>query len=64
MVEVHHFKIWNILTDKWEFPAAKRTAENIAELKGEIIFGTAEEIDLSQLDELDRYFPPEEKTHA
>ena len=57
MIEVHHFKVWNIHTDKWEFPSSKRTAENIKKLKGEIIFGTAEKIDLSQLDEDDRFFP-------
>jgi hypothetical protein len=40
-----------------EFPPSKRTAESIAELKGQIIPDTAEEVFAHQLDSHGRYFP-------
>jgi hypothetical protein len=57
MVRVHHFKVWNIHKGDWEIPPSKRTAESIAELKGQIIPDTAEEIDQMQIDNHGRYFP-------
>jgi hypothetical protein len=57
MVQVHHFKVWNNNKGDWEIPSSKRTAESIAKLKGEIIPDTDEEIHVTQLDSLGRYFP-------
>jgi hypothetical protein len=57
MIEVHHFKVWNIHKGDWEIPPSKRTAESIVELKGKIIPGTAEEVFTHQLDNHGRYFP-------
>ena len=57
MVQVHHFKVWNISKGDWEIPPSKRMAESIAELKGQIIPDTAEEIDSTKLDGQGRYFP-------
>ena len=57
MVQVHHFKVWNINKGDWEIPPSKRTAESIAELKGHIIPDTAEEVSSLQLDDQGRYFP-------
>lgn len=37
MIEVHHFRVWNDEMKHWERPPAKRSAEAIAELKGEIV---------------------------
>ena len=56
-VTVHHFKVWNTAKQDWEFPPSKRTAEGIIELAGQIIPGTAEEIEWTQLDGQGRYFP-------
>jgi hypothetical protein len=55
MVQVHHFKVWNINKGDWEIP--KRTAESIAELKGHILPNTGVEVDPTQLDDQGRYFP-------
>jgi hypothetical protein len=57
MVEVHHFKVWNIHKSDWEIPPSKRTAESIAQLKGQLIPGTGEKIDPSELDDQGRFFP-------
>jgi len=40
---------------------SKRTAENIAFLKHTIIEGTAETVDASLLDDLGRFFPPNQR---
>lgn len=58
MIEVHHLKIRNIQTGDWEIPQSKRTAEAIAEAKGEIIPDTMEMVFLAMLDSEGRYFPP------
>ena len=42
MVQVHHFKVWNSQKGDWEIPRSKRTAESIDELKGQVIWDTAE----------------------
>jgi hypothetical protein len=56
-VTVHHFKVWNTAKQDWEFPPSKRTADGIVALNGQIIPDTAEEIELTQLDDQGRYFP-------
>ena len=58
MIEVHHFKIWNDQMKHWEKPPAKRSAEAIAEIKGEIVPDTGEMVFKAQLDVEGRYFPP------
>ena len=58
MVEVHHFKVWNITKGDWEIPPSKRTAEAIAEAKGVIIPETMEMVYQAMLDSQGRYFPP------
>lgn len=57
MVEVYHFKVFNIHKGDWEIPPSKRTRESISELKGEIIPDTAEEVAATKLDSQGRYFP-------
>ena len=57
MVTVHHFKVWNHTKADWEIPPSKRTAQSIAEARGEIILDTAEEIDPALIDGFGRYFP-------
>jgi hypothetical protein len=57
MIEVHHFKVWNIAKGDWEIPPSKRTAESIAEAGGKIIPDTAEEVDPALIDGHGRYFP-------
>jgi len=58
MIEVHHFKVWNSEMKHWEIPPSKRTAEAIAEAKGEIIPDTMEMVFRAMLDSEGRYFPP------
>ena len=58
MVEVHHFRVWNITKGDWEIPPSKRTANNVADLKGQIIPNTSEEIYFQKLDTHGRFFPP------
>jgi hypothetical protein len=57
MIDVHHYKVWNINTGDWEYPAYKRTAEAITELKGEIIPDTGQMVFRIMLDSQGRYFP-------
>lgn len=57
MVQVYHFKVLNSTNGLWEIPPSKRTAENIAELNGEIVADTVEEVDLALIDGEGRYFP-------
>jgi hypothetical protein len=57
MIDVHHFKVWNINTGDWEYPPYKRIAEAVAEAKGEITPETMEMVFLSMLDSEGRYFP-------
>lgn len=58
MIEVHHFKVLNSRTGEWETSRAKRTAEDIATLKGEIIADTGQMVFRVLLDTEGRYFPP------
>ncbi|HEV7736965.1 MAG TPA: hypothetical protein VGO47_06280 [Chlamydiales bacterium] len=58
MVEVHHFRVWNITKGDWEIPPSKRTAHNVADLKGQIIPNTSEIIHSKMLDTQGRFFPP------
>ena len=57
MVEVYHFKVWNIHKGDWEVPPSKRTAGGILEAKGEIIPDTAEDVDPTLIDSQGRFFP-------
>jgi hypothetical protein len=57
MIEVHHFRVWNQLTGDWVSPPSKRSAEAIAELKGEIIPDTGQMVFKAMLDSEGRYFP-------
>jgi hypothetical protein len=58
MVTVHHFRVWDFANDRWVYPPLKSSAERIKnEARGEIIPDTAEEVDLSDLDEHGRYDP-------
>jgi hypothetical protein len=50
MVEVHHFKVRNSKTDNWDTPPCKGTAEDIGELKGELIPDTMEMVFKARLD--------------
>jgi hypothetical protein len=61
MIEVHHFKVWNINMGDWQIPLSKRTAESIDELKGQIIWDTAEEVEFAELDDQGRYFPARDR---
>jgi hypothetical protein len=58
MIEVHHFKIRNPKTGNWDVPPCKRTADDIAKLKGELIPDTMEMVFKAMLDSEKRYFPP------
>lgn len=57
MIEVHHFKIWNAELKHWVEPPSKRSAEAIAELKGEIVPDTGQMVFKAMLDSEGRYFP-------
>lgn len=57
MIEVHHFKVWNDEMKHWEEPPSKRSAEAIAELKGEIVPDTGQMVFKAMLDSEGRYFP-------
>ena len=63
MIEVHHFKVWDTEREHWETPPAKRSAEAIAELKGEIIPETGQMVFKAMLDLDGRYFPPDHKAN-
>jgi hypothetical protein len=58
MIEVHHFKVRNVNSGAWDIPPSKRTVEDIAKLKGEIIPDTMEMVFKAMLDSEGRYFPP------
>lgn len=57
MTVVHHFRVWNPSADAYVTPERKSPAERIERVRGEIIPGTAELVDRSQLDDFDRYDP-------
>jgi hypothetical protein len=61
IIEVHHFRVWNNELKHWEKPPSKRSAEDIAKLKGEIIPDTGQMVFKAMLDSEGRYFP--EKSH-
>lgn len=57
-VTVHHFKVYDAVTDSWIVPPRKSPAERIEGIRGAIIIpGTAEEVDRAALDDQDRYDP-------
>ena len=58
MVTVHRFKVWDIRTGDYVVQPLKSPAERIKQVGGEIIPGTAEEVDPSALDGEGRYGGP------
>ena len=56
MVTVHHYRSWDPYKEEWFYPPYKMSADRIRE-RGEIIPGTAEEVDQSQIDAHGRYHP-------
>lgn len=54
---VHHFRVWDPYKEEWFHPSHKSTERVIRQDRGEIIPGTAEEVDPSQLDAQGRYVP-------
>jgi len=54
---VHQFKVWDPELDEYLFPPLKSTVERIKEIGGEIITGTAEEVDASKIDKEGKYHP-------
>ncbi|WP_156648004.1 hypothetical protein [Methylobacterium sp. Leaf88] len=58
MVTVHHFRVWDAAKDEWVYPPLKSPESRIRdEARGEILPGTAEDVDASTLDEFGRYDP-------
>jgi len=57
-IEVHRYWWFDPTAGESKVQPSKRTAENINQIGGEIIPGTAETVDASQLDEQGRYYPP------
>ncbi|KQT84995.1 hypothetical protein ASG51_02750 [Methylobacterium sp. Leaf465] len=63
MVTVHHFRVWDVAKDEWVYPPLKSPEDRIRDVaKGEVIPGTAEEVESSQLDEHGRYDPSKSQT--
>jgi hypothetical protein len=58
MVTVHHYEVWDINRSDWVTQPFKGTAERVREVKGRIIPGTAEEVDVSAVDSYGLYHPP------
>lgn len=58
MVTVHHFKVWNQRNGRYVVQPFKRTADGIQGIRtAEIIPGTAEEVELADLDANGRFNP-------
>jgi len=60
-VTVHSFRVYDPYKDDWYYPPRKSPAEQIRRIRGEIVPGTAEEVDSSQLDAEGRYNPSQSK---
>ncbi|MBZ0262989.1 MAG: hypothetical protein K8F90_20575 [Hyphomicrobiales bacterium] len=58
MIEVHHYKVLNLETGSKEIADCMRTAEAIAELKGEVVPESEQLVFQGMLDSEGRYFPP------
>lgn len=56
-VLVYHFRVYDGINDKIIVPVRKSTAPRIAKIRGEIIQGTGEVVDVTALDEDGRYDP-------
>ena len=56
-VTVYHFRVYDGINDVHIVPIRKSTAPRIARVNGEIIPGTAEDVDITSLDDHDRYDP-------
>jgi hypothetical protein len=57
MVTVHYFRVYDVVHDRMVTQALKSPAERIKRIGGEIIPGTAEEVEDEDLDEHGRYAP-------
>ncbi len=57
MVTVYHFKVWDQQRGEHIIQPLKSPADRILEIGGEIILGTAENVDVSALDSEGRYGP-------
>lgn len=64
MISVHHFKVLNRETGDWEISDCMRTAEAIAELKGEIMSESEQLVFQGMLDSEGRYFPPKYRNNG
>jgi hypothetical protein len=63
-IKVYQFKVWDNAMGRWMLDPFKRPMERIKEIpRSEIIHGTEEEIDASELDEHGRS-PPSSNTPA
>jgi DNA-binding cell septation regulator SpoVG len=62
-VTVHHFRVYDGIKDVFIVPVRKSTADRIARIRGEIIQGSAEQVDAAALDQHERYDPrpPEDR---
>ena len=56
-VTVHHFRVYDVINDAYVIPIRKSPADRIKRIGGEIIPDTSEEVEVSSLDEHDRYDP-------
>jgi len=56
VVEVFHFRIWSIPEGRYQIPPFKATREYIKKNYGKAIAGTKEDVPVTVIDELGRYF--------
>ena len=57
-VTVHHFKFYDVNADEEIIPRRKSTEARITSILGAVIIpGTAEQVEISRLDEYGRYDP-------
>jgi len=61
MATVHQVRVWDFAEDKYVILPLKCTAERITLIRGEIIPGTAEEVEESALDATGRYDPQRDR---
>jgi hypothetical protein len=57
MVTVYNFRVWDQTLGAYVVQPLKSPAERIKQIGGEIIEGTAEQVELSNLDKHERYDP-------
>ena len=62
---VYHFKVWDPISDQVIVPRLKSPADRIKNIcRGEIIQGTGEQVETSELDEHGRYDPARSQPKA